>query len=82
MSTKQITSPDFTLPDLKLIANVLNTLRFTSDHTYGIKLDSFHMSRFYNKTHYIDFNEKAGKCRVYKKLKCWASSEEKFVKVK
>lgn len=73
---------NFTLPELKLIAKVLNILLATSDHTYGAKLDSFHISRFYSKTHYIDFNEKAGKCRVYKKLKCWAPPEEKFTKVK
>lgn len=65
---------------LKLIVNVLNILQTSSDHTYGVIMDSFHISRFYGKTHYIDFDEKSRKCRVRKKKKCWAPSEEKLVK--
>lgn len=71
---------NYTLTDLNVIAKAINILLLSSDHTYGIKMDSVHISRFYNKTHYLDFNEKSRKCKVYKKYKGWEPVEEKFVK--
>lgn len=69
---------NYTLKELKFIAKVLNVLLLRSDHTLAVNMNTFHMSRFYSKHHYIDFNEKTKKCRVYKKDKSWEPSEEKF----
>lgn len=78
MAYKQQPIQNFTLKELSLISKVLNTLLLSSDHTYGVKMDSFHIGRFNSKKHYIDFNEKHGKCKVYKKYKNWQPSEEKL----
>lgn len=68
----------YTLKELNVIAKAITILLLSSDHTYGVTMNSFHIGRFYSKTHYIDFNEKARKCKVYKKYKGWEAGEEKL----
>ena len=57
--------------ELELIAEVLNSLVKNTDKTTGVKMNTIHFSRFFNKTHYIDFNEKKCCFKVYKKYINW-----------
>ncbi len=62
--------------ELELVAFTLNVLSTQSDKIITPPLlNTYHTSRFYNDTHYIDFG---GKCKVYKKYKGWKPNSEKL----
>ena len=85
-------SKEYSNYDLSIIAETLNVLKM-SGKTSGlefryldekkldyctVEMNTYHFSRFYNKTHYIDYNERLCKFRVYKKYKGWELCEHEL----
>lgn len=66
---------NYTNKDLKFIAHILNKLSARSNKTNGVEMNTYHFSRFYNSTHYIDHNARYG-FKVYKKYKGWEHDEK------
>lgn len=67
----------YSLQDLKLIAHALQVISKDSDMTTGVVMNMFHVSRFNNKTHYIDYHKAHG-FWVYKKFKDWKPHNEQL----
>ena len=65
---------EFTTEELNVIAKALNILKIQTPQAMGVSMNTYHMTRFYNETHYID---SAGTFKVYKKYKGWKPNEEK-----
>lgn len=66
---------NYSFKDLKFIAHVLNKISARSNKTLGASMNTYHFTRFYNATHYIDHSARYG-FKVYKKYKGWEEDDE------
>ncbi len=73
---KRIPIKSYFKRQLDTIAHTLNVLNADSDKTTGLNFNTYHFTRFFNKTHYIDYQEAQKKFKVYRKYKGWKPNEE------
>lgn len=69
---------NYSQSELKTIAEALNMLRKDSNETKGVVMNTWHFTRFANKTHYIDFNEIKKQFYVYKHYNGFKRNNEQF----
>ena len=66
--------------ELDTIAGALNVLIQDSNKTKGVVMNTFHFTRFANKTHYIDYLETTKQFHVYKQYSYFKRNNEIFTK--
>jgi len=68
----------YSTEELKVIASAMNVLSITSEQTMALLINRYHVSRFDNDTHCIDYTNKNG-FMVYKKEKGHKTLSEKIL---
>lgn len=67
----------YTVAELQIIANALNVLTTDTSECKGAIVNTYQFSRYYNSTHYIDYNDRLKVFKCYKKYTGWEPIEKR-----